>query len=247
VSARDEILTRLRSSLANPGLRFPPPAPQPLTPSTRMAVTHIEGDRAELAHHFGAVLEALHASCAILDGPDKVAGALVQQIQHWRDADPEASEEPTRVLSWSPEALPVAGLDETLAAAGIQLTYPGELRSEESREGVQPIRFGLTGIEAAFATTGSIVVRSGPGTSRAASLLPLHHVALVPLSRLYPSVEGWLAGTRNAGNLADFIRASANLAVISGPSKSADIEGILTLGVHGPQFLHAILFDDVGG
>jgi L-lactate utilization protein LutC len=247
VSARDEILTRLRQSLASPSLHYPPAAPEPLTPSTRMAVTHIEGDPQELALHFGAVLEALHASFTIVGGADEVAGALVEQLQCWREVDAEAGGTPTAVLSWSPETLPVAALDDSLGSAGFTLISPDELRSQEIREQVQLIRFGLTGVEAAFASTGSIVVRSGPGTSRAASLLPLHHVALVPLSRLYPSAEGWLAETRNAGSLADFIRASANLAVISGPSKSADIEGVLTLGVHGPQFLHAIVFGDGTG
>ncbi|MBK8048197.1 MAG: lactate utilization protein [Anaerolineales bacterium] len=121
---------------------------------------------------------------------------------------------------------------------------PTDLRSPESREAVRFIRFGLTGVTAAFASTGSMLVMSGAGTSRAASLLPFHHVALIPFSRLYPTLEAWLAERRLAGELDAQLRNRAGWNLITGPSKSADIEMVLTLGVHGPKHLHAILFND---
>jgi L-lactate dehydrogenase complex protein LldG len=85
---------------------------------------------------------------------------------------------------------------------------------------------------------------SAPGASRAASLLPLRHIALIPFSRLYANVETFLAERRADGNLAERLRDPAAWHLITGPSKSADIEMNLTLGVHGPKFVHAILFED---
>jgi hypothetical protein len=75
-------------------------------------------------------------------------------------------------------------------------------------------------------------------------LLPFRHVALIPFSRIYRNFEEWLAEQRELGTLVDTFRNRANLTLISGPSKSADIEMNMTLGVHGPKFVHAILFDD---
>jgi L-lactate dehydrogenase complex protein LldG len=118
------------------------------------------------------------------------------------------------------------------------------LDTPEERDEVRFIRYGLTGVEAAAAATGSMIMLAGPRTSRAASLLPLRHIALIPFSRLYPTMEDWLAARRAAGQLDRLLRESANLTLITGPSKSADIEFHLTLGVHGPQVVHAILFED---
>jgi L-lactate dehydrogenase complex protein LldG len=68
---------------------------------------------------------------------------------------------------------------------------------------------------------------------------------LIPLSKLYATAEAWIAQQRTAGTLIHYLRHSANVTLISGPSKSADIGGLLTLGVHGPKVVHAILFDDI--
>ena len=89
-----------------------------------------------------------------------------------------------------------------------------------------------------------MLVVSGAGTNRAASLLPFRHIALIPFSRLYPTMEAWLAERRAAGELTDLLRTRAGWNMFTGPSKYADIEMILTLGVHGPKFVHAILVDD---
>jgi L-lactate dehydrogenase complex protein LldG len=88
---------------------------------------------------------------------------------------------------------------------------------------------GFTGARAAVARTGSIVVDSGRAGGRTASLLPPMHVALVDASVLVDE----------PGELWRSLAAPmpSNLVQITGPSRSADIELIITLGVHGPRAL----------
>ncbi len=96
---------------------------------------------------------------------------------------------------------------------------------------------GLSGVEAALAETGSLVVHSGVGKSRLATLLPPVHIALVPVSCLVPDIFIWTASLNREAPM------PSNLNLISGPSKSADIEFTLTLGVHGPKRLVAVLYE----
>lgn len=96
---------------------------------------------------------------------------------------------------------------------------------------------GLTGVEAALAETGSLVVRSGPGRSRMVSLLPPVHIALVAASALTTDLFTWTAA-RGEGM-------PAAVTLISGPSKTADIEQTLAIGVHGPKRLLVILVEEL--
>jgi len=94
---------------------------------------------------------------------------------------------------------------------------------------------GLSGVDAALAETGTILVSSGPDRSRLATLLPPIHVALVPAKRLTTDIFTWAAARQ--GDI------PANVTLISGPSKTADIEQTLSVGVHGPKRLIAIVYD----
>jgi L-lactate utilization protein LutC len=248
-TARDHILGKLRSALARPDRRFPPQDAEPLTPETRMTVTAASGGKLALARRFGDELQQLHGDFEIVDSPAEARMALITRLQGWI-ADEAQNAKGLRlgvgyerqVLSWHPDALPISGLAEALHDLNLTLVTPGELRSPESREAVRYIRYGLTGVEAAFASTGSMLVASGPQTMRSASLLPIRHIALIPFACLYPTMEDWLRQRRAEDKLADYLRAHANVVMISGPSKSADIEMNLTLGVHGPRYVYAIVF-----
>lgn len=253
MSTRDDILNNLRSTLNRPELRFPPANPQPLTAETRMAVGIIEegkGDDRALAERFGRELETLHGSYEILDTPSEARMALMNRLIGWVAAEEAGRKgahfetgQDRMVLCWADDALPISGIAETMADMNLEFISPEQLNSAAERDAVKYIRYGLTGVEAAFAATGSMLVMSGSDTSRSASLLPLRHIALIPFSRLYPTIEAWLAEQRAAEKLHDLVREKANLSLITGPSKSADIEMNLTLGVHGPKYVHAILFD----
>lgn len=254
MNVRDEILTRIRTILERPDLPFPPRNTPPLMAEERMTVTHAEGTKRQLAERFGQELTKLYGSYEILDSAIEVRLALINRLNDWTAEEEAARKGPKpdlhgqerMVLSWAPDKLPVEGLREVLADTGWNLVAPSQLTTPEALETVRFIRFGLTSVEAAFAATGSMLVVAGPGQSRSASLLPFRHVAIIPFSRLYPTIESWLAERRAAGELIDLLRSRAGWNLITGPSKSGDIEMNLTLGVHGPKFVHAILFDDEG-
>jgi L-lactate dehydrogenase complex protein LldG len=107
---------------------------------------------------------------------------------------------------------------------------PGDLRSFCSTADV-----GLSGAAAALAETGSVIVTSGPGQSRLATLLPPVHIAFVPTFCLTADIFTWTAARQGP------LPASLNL--ISGPSKTADIEQTMAIGVHGPKRFIVLLYD----
>jgi L-lactate dehydrogenase complex protein LldG len=131
---------------------------------------------------------------------------------------------------------------DRLERASVRLV-PGDVPNDREHqlvlERLAEIEVGLTGATAALADTGSIIVTSGPGRARIASLLPPIHVAVLPTSRIYPTMHDWLA---SGGT--ELVRETANLVVITGGSRTSDIELQLTLGMHGPKELHVVLYAD---
>ncbi len=244
-SGRDDILGRLRVALGRKGDRLQDRAAP--TTATAMKVTEARGDRLELGDRFGESLAALSGSYQVVNGAADVADRVVELITGWSADDRPDGEGSGRrdleVLSWAAAALTPPDLGPRLEQAGIRLVVPDELRDREHRSRAAALRVGLTAVDAAIASTGSVVLATGPGRSRAASLLPTHHVMIVPTSRVYPTLEDWLAESRREG-FHERLRRPGQIVFVSGPSKSADIELNLTLGVHGPRVVHAIIYDD---
>lgn len=161
------------------------------------------------------------------------AGAVVHQAE-----DPEAAvstiltllAEDKAVSCWDPAHIPLPDLAEALDAANI------------ARVGQDAnVRVGITGLDAGLAATGSLVVPSGNGRYRAASLLPSVHIAVMKASQILPDLESWLASQRAAG--LEHIRKRSNVVIITGPSRTADIAMQLVMGMHGPRELHLLLLN----
>jgi L-lactate dehydrogenase complex protein LldG len=248
LEARDEILARLRRALSGANSVFRDRSGPSTPPATPTAVTRADGDRRSLARAFGIELEEASGSYDILEDAAQAAERLVQLVRAWSAEDDSAADDAPaiEVLSWASLALPIENIGPRLKESGISLFVPEDLHDESTRARAARATVGLTGADAAFAGTGSIVVASGRGKSRAASLLPLHHIVLVPMSRIHPTLEDWLHTLRREQALGSFLRVSGQIVFITGPSKSADIELDLTLGVHGPRLVHALIFDDTG-
>jgi L-lactate dehydrogenase complex protein LldG len=130
-----------------------------------------------------------------------------------------------RVLSWYPQALPYDA-----ARVLEHATYGDAPRDEQAAAEI-----GVTGCDAAIAETASLVAFSGPGQSRSVSLLPPVHIALVPRDRLCYSMAEVFARHRTR------FESAAACTIITGPSRTADIELTLTLGIHGPGHVIVIL------
>jgi L-lactate dehydrogenase complex protein LldG len=88
---------------------------------------------------------------------------------------------------------------------------------------------GLHGL----ADTGSVVLAASPDEPRARSLIPAVHVTRLREDRILPSLADLFAAV--GGGL------PSALAIVSGPSKSGDIEQQMTVGVHGPGEVHVVL------
>jgi L-lactate dehydrogenase complex protein LldG len=99
---------------------------------------------------------------------------------------------------------------------------------------------GITTADFALADTGTLVIVSGTEQHRLMSLLPPVHICLLDAARILPSLTDLLANLRDRFSEAE--SAPKNLTCITGPSRTADIEQTITMGVHGPRSLHLILY-----
>lgn len=211
---REAFLGRVRAA-ATTGLPDAPPAdPGLLVPD--LAPT-------DLIERFRAGVEAVNGR--VHDSADAVATVV----------DVAAQVGPSMFLAWDDVGIP--GVCSGLEAAGwrrLAATVPTGGRVAHQKA-YYPVVLGVTGAEAGFAESGTIVLRSGPGRPRMASLIPDVHIALLPRSALHRSLAHWAA--ENAASMAD----ASNVVFITGVSRTGDIEMRLNTGVHGPRALHIVL------
>lgn len=100
---------------------------------------------------------------------------------------------------------------------------------------------GITDVHAALAETGTLICCTDARSSRGLSLVPPIHVAIVRASDVVPDMIDYWARFQGIPNT----DLPSSIAMITGPSKTADIEGELHVGVHGPGQVHILLAEDV--
>ncbi|MFZ4855418.1 MAG: LutC/YkgG family protein [Desulfuromonadaceae bacterium] len=113
------------------------------------------------------------------------------------------------------------------------------LKFEVTRKLAADAKFGISQMDWALADTGTLVDDSSAIEQRLVSSLPTIHIALVPTSGILPDMPTLLSKVHP--------KDSSYLAMITGPSRTADIERVLTIGVHGPDRLIIVFVDELGG
>jgi L-lactate dehydrogenase complex protein LldG len=219
-SARDDILKQLRDAIASKP-PFPAQHNDAHLPVTRLAPD--EDLNARFAAEAERVKGIVHAAVS-----DDDARRMLHELL--------AGKGVRRATMWDQAHIPLSSIEALLADVGI-------VRVQGENGAVASAEAGITGADWAIAATGTLVLSSGPGKPRMASLLPPVHIAIITSDQIIPRLEDYIAAQR-ADRLGAFRRAS-NITLITGCSRTSDIEMHPVFGVHGPLELHIILIDNL--
>ena len=170
----------------------------------------------------------------------EAAAAIVQRPESGR---------PFRVVAWSTEELAQLDLRELLAPHGFEFAIAadgpggdgGESAAMAAKRTAAAADLGITSCAWAAAETGTIALYATPTSGRLTSLLPTAHVALVRPSQIVRTIPEGLALLADYAARQGGFPSTVNL--VSGPSRTGDIEGDLAVGAHGPVRAGVIIGD----
>jgi L-lactate dehydrogenase complex protein LldG len=239
MTSRTEFLDRIRCEVGKTRGLFPASAAErPAAPVEAAALV-----RRQLAERWPETLERFRHEFERVGGVFHRASRAADVAGIVRDLARERQAK--RLVAWPGTAVR-ADLVDTLARDGLTTdVMPGRDVGDDDRRRLRAVSaqadLGLTGVDLAIAETGTLVLRSGPGRPRSTSLLPPYHVAVLDRTVLVESLEQlgvFLEAWRTESGWGSMIN------LITGPSRTADIELTLTRGVHGPRELHAIFVEE---
>ncbi len=220
--------------------------------------THLSLGEAEVQKRAQAVLDDMRARSAELMGIlERTAGEVGWRVARVRTVEEaalyirEAAQhiEARTMLRSAHASLDVLDLQSAMFGTGISIEVMAldegdsdsslqESRREDFRRKAVHADIGITGVDYAVAETGTCVLLPRKGVSRVVSLLPPVHIAVVEAGQTLPSLDELFTLRRQdflSGDLGSYMN------LISGPSRSADIEYKLVTGVHGPREAHMLL------
>ncbi|HSE31860.1 MAG TPA: lactate utilization protein [Pyrinomonadaceae bacterium] len=222
-SARDSILSSIRAHLA---------ASKPH--DQRVPVHRSAGSAAQANGSFAAApsnievfktnLEAVMGHCVIARTELEIVHALTRIITELK----QTQLNPRRIALSDAK-----GLERLVRLIAVQ----ADVTIAPSSSELFGIDIGITTAQAAIAETGTLVLDSSRERNRLISLVPPVHIAIVDASNIYSTLGETLSVLRTNNEISPVIT------FITGPSRTADIELTLAIGVHGPQELYVIISD----
>lgn len=221
-SARQRILNRLKS-----GKRQTKDVPvgSPVAPTEPV---HISPERtpqtaAEKLERFCDQLRLSHAEVLCV-GEDEIQQALGQHLR----------ENAIKNLLYAPGSVASRRMGDQTAFVE---TRPFEQPVEQWKAALfDDMEAGISHAQAGIAQTGTLMLATGPSEPRTLSLVPPVHYVLIHEGQIVETLAGAF-GTKPWGNTLP-----TNLLLISGPSKTADIQTTLAYGAHGPKRLVVIVY-----
>ena len=176
-----------------------------------------------LVNLFKQNLEAVDAHCVITRGEAGIARALTQIISDLQK---------TKLRAQFIAISDVLAVEQLMHLTDLQIE---ELTVVPSASEIFRFDVGITTAQAAIAETGTLVLDSAHERHRLVSLVPPVHIAIIDGSRIYETMGEALSLLHNGDEI------SPTVTFVTGPSRTADIELTLAIGVHGPQELYVIV------
>ena len=178
----------------------------------------------DVVDRFGRELENIGGTiirCKQGDAPDKVTAYL-------RELGIKT------LIAWGEQVPALTTIAHHLQGEGFEILDPrlpcgGDPRRDQRMADLGKAEAGLTGAIAGVAETGTVVIPADRNQSQLASLIPPVHLVLLPVEVIYQTLNDWLGESGE-----EVISNASCLNLISGPSRTGDIELTLTIGVHGP-------------
>jgi L-lactate dehydrogenase complex protein LldG len=233
-TAREEILSRIKGALKHQASHGGVARSNSLEQSARQTGEAGQSKPGDLITQFQIELSRIGGQFYFADN----AGAACEYVRGLASAGVETA------VGWDSQLIREVGLAEMLEQSGIDfIPDAGRLSSDEFIRKATEAAVGITAVDYALADTGTLVLISGRGRARAVSLLPPIHVALVKAAQVISGLEDLFVSLRVEKGFSSRNVSSA-ITFITGPSRTADIELTLVVGVHGPQQLHVILLSD---
>ncbi len=217
-TARDRILERLRNAPRQE-------APRPDAPASTAA----DPDRGARVGRLKSLLEAMRTEVHVLPAAEWIP--RLREVLQARAI---------KTLLYAPETGLGAALAEARQqdAAGLPELVAYSETVESFKERIFAVDAAVTTAAGAVADTGALILRPTRAEPRLMSLVPPVHIAVLAAEAIHPSLSEAMQDGRWSADM------PTNLLLISGPSKTADIELTLAFGVHGPKELIVFILDD---
>lgn len=232
---QNTVLDDVRRALGRSATR-PSVPPSPLGPFIEPTV---QVDLGELIARFTEEATAVRAQVHRVSEKLQFVGQIVEQI-----AEICAAYKGHEIALSGAEIFAELDLASAVAARGCSTFGPGETDHEKLVARLANCEIGLTAVDYAIAETGTIVLSSDEPNALLVSLLPPVHIALLRSSQIMASLDGVISElSRERINRGNPGGPSRSVTLITGPSRTSDVELVLSIGVHGPKELHVIILE----
>ncbi len=222
--ARDEIMRSIRSHLATSSADIPLDQ-NSLSFDSRKFFPQTAAT--SVVEEFKRNLEAVDGHCLVVNDDPELA-EVVKRIAKGKKI---AVSNATRLKKLIEDAELEQYAEADQGAPGLQ-----SVQVVPSAKDLFNFDVGITSAQAGIAETGTLVLDSSVEQNRLVSLVPPIHIAILDASRIYATLGETLAALKNGGK-----EVSPAITLITGPSRTADIELTLAIGVHGPQEIYVII------
>jgi L-lactate utilization protein LutC len=215
----DEVLSRVRRALGRGDGRAATPSAPPVIDD---ALARLVAKDADLAEYFTRIAKEQKMLIA-----GDTAGNVAQQVVEVCTGRPIR-----RVALAASQRIAHLGIEDALKAAALDVRRWDQISLGEMYE----FDCAVTDVACAVAENATLVIRPSAEQGRSMSLVPLFHIAIVERQQIIPDM---IELFDQLGRESD----RSNIILITGPSKTADIEMNVVTGVHGPNVVQVFLLD----